>query len=140
LRRHPASLPSDGCVQDSLFSKQVASLVKHQRLSATYQQSNHVYTPKVHAAIQDAQVQTFYDGNGFIEFRMLENLGIRGAPKVMSIHFDLHCVKLRRFDTVPRCGGSLMTRAVRQKALPARAVAGNMPLQRPDCRETRWRT
>ena len=85
-----------GCAQDSLFSKQVTSLVKHQRLSATYQQSNHVYTPKVHAAIQDSQVQTFYDGNGFVEFRMLENLGVRGAPKVIGIHFHLHRAKLRQ--------------------------------------------
>lgn len=70
--------------------------MKHQRLSATYQQSNHVYTPKVHAAIQDSQVQTFYDGNGFVEFRMLENLGIRGASKVMSIQSRFHRAKLRQ--------------------------------------------
>ena len=90
--------------QDSLFSKQVTGLIKQKRLSATYQPSSHIYTPRVHAAIQDSQVQTFYDGNGFVEFQMLEGLGIRGAAKVHCPSPIAHRMYLVRSESnLPDC-------------------------------------
>ena len=68
------------------------------RLAASYEASSAVYKPRVHTAIQETQAESFYADNGFIEFSMLEGLGIKqpeayvkkALPEGVSLE-TVHC-------------------------------------------------
>ena len=68
------------------------------RLAASYEASSAVYNPRVHTAIQETQAESFYADNGFIEFSMLEGLGIKqpeayvrkALPEGVSLE-TVHC-------------------------------------------------